>query len=62
MSVTATCQVTPLYAPPNNDHTPILLPHSVLADVNGSLSHPRVLVVRPTLRTNPSSFNPQLHY
>lgn len=62
MSVTLTCQITPLYASPNNDYPPILLPHSVLADVNGSLSHPRMLVVRSTLHTSPSSFNPQQHY
>lgn len=61
MSVTVTCQITPLDAPTNHNHTPILLPHSVLADVNGGLTHPGVLVVRPTLHTNTSSFNPQQH-
>lgn len=53
-----TCQVTHLYASTNDNYTPIMLPHTVLADVNGSFPCPCVFVMHATLHTTPPLLNP----
>ena len=51
-----TCQVTHLYASTNDNYTPIMLPHTVLADVDGSLPCPCMLVMPAALHTPHLSF------